>query len=382
MGNDVEANSSLSTLNVERSDFEFQRQEGASEIELETVGTPSPSQLISQSPLQIPSVIPGRMNTTIPTPSLSDSPLSLPSPGERQHDNGPAPDQGRLNGRNLELRSPRIPPRDSSITSQETEISSSNLPSRYIQAFSIMKSTFGSTLTSAKLIIVIRTGDSLIRDDAVPFLRDQLPFWEGMWPESSLLTPLENDSAADKFVKLSRSIAILKERSTMDRIRILLHRVLQYQFYLRVLGDVKQKAKDTKVRKRGVRDTTYALDHLLQHLYSHDWHLIGPSEKKSRRNLLHRQKHIGKRLLALCSHIGFGILLLGSQEAMGRMKVFPSENRCRRLTCIIVVIWSFLMICLTHWFVMLLTHLRRYQDFVRCWMNPYGKWSRTSQWRY
>lgn len=48
----------------------------------------------------------------------------------------------------------------------------------------------------------------------------------------------------------------------MDRIRVLLHKVLQYQFYLWSLEEVKHKVKDSEVKKkRGIRDTTYALNH-------------------------------------------------------------------------------------------------------------------------
>jgi hypothetical protein len=54
----------------------------------------------------------------------------------------------------------------------------------------------------------------------------------------------------------------------MDRVRILFHRVLQYQYYLRALEEVKQKPKDLNIkRKQGVGDATYALGHLLKHLY-------------------------------------------------------------------------------------------------------------------
>ena len=120
----------------------------------------------------------------------------------------------------------------------------------------------------------------MVRDDAVPFLTDQLPLWKGMWHESSLLIPSTDDSITDHFVKVSRYIAFLNERSIMDRIRVLLHRVLQYQFYLCFLEELKQRVKDPEAkRKRGVRDAAYALNHLLEKLYGDGWDLIGPAEK-------------------------------------------------------------------------------------------------------
>jgi hypothetical protein len=125
-------------------------------------------------------------------------------------------------------------------------------------------------------------------------------------------------------VKVSRYISILEERSIMDHVCILFHRVLQYQYYLRALEEVKQKPKDANIkRKQGIRDATYALDHLLKHLYIYNWDAIGIAEKQARRNRFHKQKYIGKRLYTLSCCIGFGILILVSLEAIARMEVAP-----------------------------------------------------------
>lgn len=203
---------------------------------------------------------------------------------------------------------------------QRTEASLGSHRSPFAQAFGHLNSLFGATVSPDRLMIVIKTGDTLVRDDAVPFLTDQLPLWRGMWHKSSLLVPTRDDSITDHFVKVSRCLAIINEGSVMDRIRLLLHRVLQYQFYLCFLEEVKQRVKDPEVkRKRGIRDAAYAMNHLLAKLYIDDWDLIGPAEKQRRRNLLHKQKHLGKRLVTLSSCMGFGILLLGSPEAMGHI---------------------------------------------------------------
>lgn len=205
-------------------------------------------------------------------------------------------------------------------TAQRTAASLEDHRSPFAQAFGHLTSLFGMTVSPDRLIIVIKTGDTLVRDDAVPFLTNQLPLWRGMWHKSNLLMPTSSDSITDHFVKVSRSLAIMNEGSVMDRIRVLLHRVLQHQFYLRFLEEVKQRIKDPDVkRKRGIRDAAYAMNHLLAKLYIDDWDLIGPAEKQRRRNLLHKQKHLGKRLMTLSNCMGFGILLLGSPEAMGRM---------------------------------------------------------------
>jgi hypothetical protein len=80
------------------------------------------------------------------------------------------------------------------------------------------------------------------------------------------------------------------------------------------------KVKDPEVkRKRGIRDAGYTLNHLLKKFYIDNWDLIGAAEKQRRRNFLHKQKHLKKRLMTLSSCLSFGILLPGSPEAMGRI---------------------------------------------------------------
>lgn len=68
-----------------------------------------------------------------------------------------------------------------------------------------------------------------------------------------------------------RHLTVMKERLITDRIRILLHKILLYQFHLRSLDEVKCKVKDSKVKKkRGIRDMVYAVAHLLENLYIDD----------------------------------------------------------------------------------------------------------------
>jgi hypothetical protein len=106
-----------------------------------------------------------------------------------------------------------------------------------------------------------------------------------------------------------------------------LHRVLPYQYYLRILDEVKHNAENLNIkRKRGVGNAIFALDHLLKPLYLNDWDLISPTEKQTRRDRLHWQKRIGKRLLTIASCIGLGILLLINQEALGCIKVIPNQT--------------------------------------------------------
>jgi hypothetical protein len=301
-----------------------------------TMSSPKPPPAAG-SPVNSIAPIPQHASLTAsPSPSslsASDAALQECSPGQRHHDDVLTPDPYEGDEDNAELRSSGGQHLDFPITARQSDTPPPDFPSRYAQAFSIMTSMFGSILTPAKIIIVIRTGDKLIRDDATTFLIDQLPLWKGIWCQSNLPMPSSDDSVTDRFVKVSQYISILEERSIMDRVRILFHRVLQYQYYLRALEEVKQKSKDSSIkRKRGVRDATYALDHLLKHLYIQDWDQMGPAEKQTRRNLFHRQKHVGKRLLRLSSCMGFGILLLGSPEAMGRMKVTPFQNKAYKLT--------------------------------------------------
>jgi hypothetical protein len=70
-----------------------------------------------------------------------------------------------------------------------------------------------------------------------------------------------------------------------------------------------------------MRNAAYALNHLLENLYIDGWDLIGPTEKQRWRNLLHKQKHLGKR-----------ILLLDSPEGIGRMYALPDPDKWHQLT--------------------------------------------------
>jgi hypothetical protein len=214
---------------------------------------------------------------------------------------------------------------EDSIESQPTtaqHLATPDYRSRYNHTLPIMLSRFGSTLGLGNVITVIRTGDCLIRDDAATFLRDHLPRWKGMWYTSTLLVPLRDDSAIDHFVKISRCLAILNERSSLDRVHILLNRVLRYQFYLHTIRDIKQNSTGQTGKKRGVKNAKYAVDYLLKQLYIDDWDLASDAERVQRRMRLHKQNHAGKRLLALSSLIGFGIHLLVSANAISTMKVF------------------------------------------------------------
>jgi hypothetical protein len=157
--------------------------------------------------------------------------------------------------------------------------------------------------------------------------KDLLPLWKGMWHQSTLEMPSSNDSVTDHFVKLSRCINTLEERSVIGRIQTLLHRALQYQYYLRILDEVKHNRENLNIkRKRSVGNATFALDYILKHLYLNDWDLISPAEKQTRRDRLQWQKRFGKRLSTLASCIGLGILLLSSQEALWRMQVIPKQT--------------------------------------------------------
>jgi hypothetical protein len=280
----------------------------------------------------------------------SDTPQAPSNTCQSHHNNIPSPDACEPDKGNAEPRSPESHNITYPAAPQQSGILPLDFHSRYAQVLHIMTPMFGSILSVAKIILIIQTGDKLIRDDAITFLRDQLPLWKGMWHQSGLLVPSWHDSITDQFVKVSRCINILQERSIMDRIRILFHRVLQYQYYLHTLKEIKQK----KMKSRpGVGHATYALDHLLEHLYINDWDQVGHVERKKRRDLFHKAKHLGKRLLTLSGCVGFGILLLGSPESMGRMQVAFFPNVALLANRLIVTIPSSRMICLKHWYAML-----------------------------
>jgi hypothetical protein len=61
----------------------------------------------------------------------------------------------------------------------------------------------------------------------------------------------------------------------------------------------------------------HAIQFLFERLYPNDLGLVEKMEQ--RKQLLHRQNHLGKRLTRLSGYFGLGFILLASQEAMGRM---------------------------------------------------------------
>jgi hypothetical protein len=184
---------------------------------------------------------------------------------------------------------------------------------KYLQALSIMTPMFSPAMSQTTLSEVIKPGDLLVRDDAVPFLRDQLLLSTGMWDTSDLRIPSSEDSIADHFVKISYSISVLEGRTHID-IRVLLRRNLQYQYYVRIVEEIEM----SRIQKQpGLGAATYAIEFLSERLYPNDWGLV--EKKERRKQLLHRQNRLGKRLTRLSGYFGLGFLLLASQEAMGRM---------------------------------------------------------------
>ena len=257
------------------------------------------------------------LSTSSRTQATSNSPMpekNLPSTPRSSPFKAPVPVNSEQVEDNIELQLPTV---------QQSEPATSDYRTSYQHTLPILLSIFGSTLGLGNVVTVIKTGNYLIRNDAAAFLRDHLPRWKGMWYASSLLVPSRDESAVDHFVKISRCINVLNERSNLDRVHILLHRVLRYQFYLHTIRDIKQTPIGQTVKKRGVKNSKYAIDYLLKQLYIDDWDLVGNAEKGRRRTRLHKQNHAGKRLLALSKLIGFGILLLASTEATNTMKVFP-----------------------------------------------------------
>jgi hypothetical protein len=158
---------------------------------------------------------------------------------------------------------------------------------------------------------VIQARNGLVRNDAISFLKDELLQWKGMWDLSGQRALLGNKSITDHFVKISQSISILDERSVIDRIRLLFYRVLLYQYYVRILLEVKESQIQMQ---QGVGIASYVVEFLLRRLYAD--YLDLTDKKKKRKGLLHRQICLGKRLTRLSGYLGLGFLLSASPEAM------------------------------------------------------------------
>lgn len=248
------------------------------------------------------------------TRATSISPLSMTlgapllSPSSSCHDNPPTPPLYDIDEENTDPDSPGIQDLDLHVLGQQSNIRN---PKRWPQALKIMTSTFGSLLSQANLTKVIQAGDGLVRNDAIPFLRDELPQWKGMWDPSDQLALSNDDSITDHFVKISQTISILDERSVMDSVRLLFYRVLLYQYYVRIQLEVE---KSQIPKQQGVGIASFAVEFLLNRLYND--YLDLTEKKKQRKGLLHRQIRLGKRLTRLSGYLGLGILLSASPEAM------------------------------------------------------------------
>jgi hypothetical protein len=84
-----------------------------------------------------------------------------------------------------------------------------------------------------------------------------------MWDPSDLQAPSGKDSIADHFIKISHSISILKGRIHID-LYILFHRILQYQYYVRIVNEIEK----SRIQKQsGVGAAIYTIEFLLEHLY-------------------------------------------------------------------------------------------------------------------
>jgi hypothetical protein len=188
-------------------------------------------------------------------------------------------------------------------------------PTRCLQAQKLMLPIFGESIELSKLVFVIQAGDSFIRHEAMDFLQTQLPLWDGIWCQTNLPNPTRDDSIMIKFVKIFQCITLLDRRSQLDDLRLRFHRVLQYQLYIKFKEEVAREKKNPSQR-----NATLAIERLLKYLYP-GWTNVDEWEREKRKRDLQSRKKPGKRLQILCNYFGYGILLLGSQKTVNRMKV-------------------------------------------------------------
>jgi hypothetical protein len=174
---DVEANRDLSAFN-RRPPTIFGVQRGAHTLERasSTIKVPRHANVIRE-----PSV---SHLATSPIPLASGSPITSISPVTAQDPllpshSGPAsgacPDQRPLNEDSNKPTSSAGDQLALPTTAQRTNASLKDHRSPFAQAFGHITSLFSTTVSPAKLITVIETGDTLVRGDTVPFLTDQLP---------------------------------------------------------------------------------------------------------------------------------------------------------------------------------------------------------------
>ena len=186
---------------------------------------------------------------------------------------------------------------------------------RYLQVEAAMSPLFASLSESNKLATVVWTGDMLVREDAVRFLRDDLPSWHGTWERTHMPKPTSGESSLVQVAKMSKCVSLMETRSKTDFVRLRFHRILQYQAFTRCLTETQMTPRIS--RKTA---TTHTTNRILQRIYT-DWMTATATEKQRRREVFRAQRRAGKRLQICCNHMGYGFLLLSSQSAIGKMCV-------------------------------------------------------------
>ena len=160
---------------------------------------------------------------------------------------------------------------------------------------------------------MIKAADELIRDDATSFLLDDLRRWDGPWIDTSLPGLVQGGSTINRLVNISQRLSQLERQVPTEGLVLRLHRVLQYQLYCQLEREV---ADAKPPRAKGTKNSTLAIELCLASLFADDWDKIGQKEKADRRDRLHNQKTVGKRLQMVCDNLGYGILLLGSRSSV------------------------------------------------------------------
>jgi hypothetical protein len=208
------------------------------------------------------------------------------------------------------------PGREARRSRKATETETPLAAARYNHALSLLSPKFLLLSDQLAGVTVIKAADAVIRDDATSFLLDELPRWDGPWIDTSLPRLVQVNSTINRFVNISQRLNQLERQVPTEGLLLRLHRVLQYQLYCQFEREVAD-AKPPKAK--GMKNSTLAMELCLARLFSDDWDKIGQKEKMDRRDRLHNQKTVGKRLQMLCDNLGYGILLLGSRSSVRSM---------------------------------------------------------------
>jgi hypothetical protein len=172
--------------------------------------------------------------------------------------------------------------------------------------------TDDSALTPAKLVEVLRVGDSCIRRDASRFISSHLkPILANVWCQNEGVDPTTNRSLVERGFHSFRCAEVLSARSSIDPLRLQCARVLLYQYVEQLARDFVKNTHMLDQRSKGRDISSVVIDEILDLSY-HEEDLADHEVRRRHRRSLLKHKMRGKRWSIMAQYFGSGLLLISS----------------------------------------------------------------------